>query len=202
MRDILVACSTGAEAERGLRLAGDLSVACGARVSVLAALSLPVAVAATGGLDAAAHLSNVLFSPDPYGYAPRFAAQPRPEWLNDVRHRVHDCRDTERLSSDVEARRPGLVIACNRDIARELVAHTAVPVWHLKQHERSWFTARRIRCAIRGARALEWAGRFASSLNADLEAAPARLFSAAADLVVVDREERSAWQPARPLVVV
>lgn len=201
MRDILVACSTRAEAERGMRLAGDLSVACGARVSVLASAPLPVAMAAAGGLDAAARLSDVLFSPDPHGYAPGFAAQ-RPAWLDDLRARVYDCGDTEHLSLDIEARRPALVIACNRDIARELVAHTAVPVWHLKQHERSWFTARRIRCAIRGVRALEWAGRFASSLNADLEAAPARFFSAAADLVVVDREERSTWQPVRPLVVV
>lgn len=201
MRDILIACSTQAEAERGLRLAGDLSVACGARVSVLAAASVPVAMAAAGGLDAAAHLSDVLFSRDPHGYAPRFATQ-RLSWLDELRARVYDCGESDQLSLDVEARRPGLVIACNRDIARDLVAHTAVPVWHLKLHEREWFAARRIRCAIRGVRALEWAGRFASSLNADLEAAPARFFSAAADLVVVDREERSAWQPVRPLVVV
>jgi hypothetical protein len=201
MRDILIACSTPAEAERGLRLAGDLSVACGASVSLVASSLPPMTTTPAAALDAAGYLSTVLFARDPHGQAPSFAAA-RPVWLAEIRDRVHECWDTDTLSADVRARRPELVIACNADLARDLVSRTSVPVWHLKSRERSWFSARTIRCAIRGTRATEWARAFASSLNVELQATPATTFSPTADLMVIDREHRTAWPSLRPLVVV
>ena len=201
MHDILIACATRAEAERGLRLGGDLSAASGARVSLVVARSVPTALHAAAGLDAVGHLSSVLFSHDRRTGVPTFGAQST-AWLDDVRPRVRACWDTDLLAQDVAAHAPSLVIACNHDIEHALVTGTRVPVWHLKSTERSWFTARTIRCAVRGTRALAWARSFASSLNADLEAAPVRLFRNAADLLVIDREESSARRSGQPLVVV
>lgn len=201
MRDILIACTTKTEAERGMRLAADLSAASGARVSLLAATALPVTIAAGVGLDAIGHLSNVLFASPRAGSAPSFLA-PHPEWLDDLQDRLHDCWATSHLAELVQLRQPDLVIACNRAVGRELVARTDVPIWYLRGQERSWFSARTLRCAVRGARALQWAHAFASSLNADLEASPARLFRNAADLMVVDRDQRAAWHTTPPLVVV
>jgi hypothetical protein len=103
---------------------------------------------------------------------------------------------------DIKARQPCLVIACNADLARELVSRTSLPVWHLKARERSWFCARTIRCATRGTRALAWAQAFASSLNIELQASTAGAFSATADLLVVDREHRNTWPSLGALVVV
>lgn len=201
MQDIVIACTTKAEAERAMRLAADLSMASGARLSLLAATSVAVTVDASAGLDAVAHLSTVLFTNDRRGHSPVFG-RPHVAWLDDFEARVHHCASTDHLADAVTTRQPDLVIAGNSDIARELVEHTPVPVWHLRSRERSWFSARRVRCATRGARAQAFAERFAASLNIQLDTAPARRFGNAADLMVFDREHHHGWPSGHPLVLV
>lgn len=195
MREILIACSSQPEAERGMRLASDLSVCTGAHVSLACAGERPVAMAAAAGLDAIGHLSSVAMA--------RSFAAAREKWLNEIRGRVHHCWQAADIARSINERGPSLVIACNRDIARELVTYTEAPVWHLRFDERSWFSARSIRCAVRGSRAKEWARAFAANLGAELATIPTALLGTSADLVVVSRDERSTvMRFTQPLVVV
>lgn len=200
MRHIMVACSTQKEADRGLRLAADLSIASGARLSLIVAAPRPEAISAHAGLEAIGHLSTVLFSRDAESGAPRFVPSGA-TWLSPLLARLHEGLESDQLATDVTSRHPDLVVACNADLARELVSHTTVPIWHLRREERSWFQRRTLRCTVRGLRAQLWAQRFAAVLDAELDAAPVRRFRSA-DLRVVDRGQRTGWQPLGPLVVV
>lgn len=119
MRNILIACSTREEGERGLRLASDLSLMSGARVSLVCTQERPKALAAAAGLDAIGYLSTMALGP--------LAGPAR--WMEEVRDRVHRCWQTRDLTEEVARFKPCLVIAANRETARDLIARTDVPVW-------------------------------------------------------------------------
>jgi len=211
MRTILVACVSQETAERGLRVAADLSIACGARLSLAYSPEQSVVIGAAAGLDAVGDLSNVLFAPGDWRCpAPAFGPRETKSWLAAMEERVEDrweIGDRGSLPAEVHARRPDLVITCDGELARILVAHTTGPVWRVrpKQRQQSWFPVGKLRCAVLGSRALEWAGQFAAGLGAELETAPPGLFGDnSADLVVVDREARARLlsRAMQPIVVV
>lgn len=212
MDSILVVCASRETAEGGLRMAAGLSVACGARLSLVYAHEWAGTVTPTAGLEAVGHLSNVLFSPrDGPSPAPAFEPCQERNWLAAMRARVGDYCETappQALPSLVRERQPDLVVTCDGGLARMLVGDTGVPVWHVHSRhlERAWFSMRTLRCAVRGSRAAEWAGTFAKGLGAELETMRAGFFRPAnADLVVVDRESQASFMSVRavqPIVIV
>lgn len=126
MRNILIACSTQEEGERGLRLAEDLSLVSGARVSLVCAWERPRRLAAAAGLDAIGYLSTVALQP----------LTRRAVWLDQIQARVHRCWDAPDLAEEVARCKPCLVIAPNRDTARDLIARTDAPVWYVPADSR------------------------------------------------------------------
>ena len=211
MRTILIACESQETAERCIRVAADLSVVCGANLSI-ACVKPPAAIAASAGLDAVGHLSSVLFTPaDRYSPIRRFTPNGPSRWLDSMGDRVSECwsaGSANELAAEVMVREPDLVITCDRDLARLLVAHTSVPVWRIRsrQREQSWFLLRKLRCAVRGPQASAWAARFGTLLGVEVETMPARrLAPGDADLVVIARNEAAPFLSARfapPVVVV
>jgi hypothetical protein len=131
--------------------------------------------------------------------------------VNAISERVEDCWEAVGVD-DMVARtlllRPDLVLTCSDEVARALKAKTTTPVWRVcpRQPELSWFLARKLRCAVRGSRAAEWARSFAAVLGAQVETTPIRLVVPdQVDLVVVAREDRTpllGGRAARPVVVV
>jgi predicted RecB family endonuclease len=213
MQTILIECRSKATAERAMPVAADLSAACGARLS-LAFLPEPArALTPASGMDAVGLLSDTLFlSADRLRQPIRaFGLHEARSLVSAVSERVEDCWEAagvDDLIAKTLVRRPDLVVSCNGDVARALVLRTQAPVWHVRprQPERSWFLARKVRCAVRGSRAAEWARAFAAVLGAQVETTPIRLVVPDdVDLVVVTREDRTPLMGARaahPVVVV
>jgi hypothetical protein len=213
MRTILIECRSEATAERALPIAADLSAASGARLS-LAFLQEPArALTPASGLDALGLLSENLFmSPDRLRPPSRaLGANDAPGWVSALSERVADCWEAtgvDDLVAKTLVRRPDLVVTCNAEVARALTLKTPAPVWRVRprQTERSWFLARKLRCAVRGSRATEWARSFAAVLGAQVETMPIRLVVPDnVDLVVVAKEDRTPFLGARaahPVVVV
>lgn len=211
MHSILVAAHNEASVRCGLRLAADLSVACGARLG-LARIALTAAESAPA---TEAALSDPLFAPSDWRTPiPRFAdtTPRRTDSRDDLPGSIHDywqegAQGLAAVLARIARDKPSLVIACETRLARALVAETEVPVWHLhaSQAEREWFAMRRLRCATLGSRATLWAQALAASLGAELEVAP-RMRDA--DVTVLTRGVRStlltlvAARAAQPVVIV
>ena len=162
MQNILVAGHKEASLRCGLRLASDLSVACGARISLVRVLQ----PAATNKPVTEGTLSDPLFEPwDWRTPIPRFADTARLSTDS-----ADESWDLPALIDRIKLEKPSLVVACEASLARALVAETSVPVWHLhtSRTEREWFTMRRVRCATVGPKAEEWAQSLAASLGAEL----------------------------------
>jgi hypothetical protein len=210
MNSILVASESREAAEHGLRTAADLSVACGARL-VLACVRPETGIDfAHTGLDAIAHLSDVLFAPRDWRTpTPAFAAaaQASPDWISEMQGAVDECwivDSQDALVAQLAASRPALVIAHERKMANRLMLASSVPVWRIGESsmQKPWFSIRTLRCSARGAKSVSWARNLAASLGAELE-----LSDSNADLTVVSREKmgtalRFFRLPARQSVVV
>jgi len=211
MKNVLVLSTSLDTAERGLRVAADLSVALGASLSLGCVMERRAAIEATAGLEAVGCLSSVLFQRNPRSPMPEFATHSPADWMEMFESRVEECWQAEdgvSLPRLIGLRSPDLIVTCESSMAKQLVAETSVPVWNIRpqQRQRAWFAARKVRCYAQGSRAKDWAGTFAEGLGAELETVRTRVFGERrADLIVVGRDERapllSAWG-AQPMVVV
>lgn len=175
MRRILIAGHSEEAIRRGASAAADLSVACGARLS-LARVS-PGITSAASAHDG--QMSDLLFrAPDWRKPLPSFAVQAvRPDWLRDLRGIVDE--DWGEITPNrlpafmqrIDRESPSLVITSESGLARVLIDETKAPIWHVRtgQAEPEWLSLRRLRCNAHGLRAVEWARNLAASLGAELD---------------------------------
>jgi hypothetical protein len=210
MQSLLIACASRESAERVIGDAVDLSVACGARLSVVYAPQRAAPILLSAGLEAASHLSNVLFTQGNGRSPMQGFIPPDTSWLATLHAGVNEFWETDPLTlpDEVRTRKPDLMITCDRGLARILVEQTAVPLWVVRRKQRlqPWILVRKLRCAVRGSRATEWASAFAAGLGAEIETVPAGVFTQKnADLVVVTRGTHTSLLSSRaiqPVVVV
>lgn len=212
MKTILVVSGSRAAALRGMEVASNLSVACGARLLLAHVDDEPAPIEAAMSLNSISNLTNVMFSSTDWrSPSPRFALRPPPKWIGELRESAQPCAvisSPEALIACLATNRPDLVIASERSLARILVCATRVPVWQIRQShgQRPWYSIRKLRCIARGARPAEWARGLAVSLGAELEIAST--WARDADLLVVAREATGASlqllaaPAAQPVVVV
>lgn len=175
MRSILIAGHSEEAIRRGASAAADLSVACGARLSL--AWVSPGITSAASAHDG--QMSDPLFRPPDWRKPlPSFAARAvQPDWLRDLRGIVDEDWGEitpSRLTAfmqRIDRESPSLVITSESGLARVLIDETKAPVWHVRtgQAEPEWLSLRRLRCNAQGLRAVEWARNLAASLGAELD---------------------------------